>query len=319
MNHMKSVVFLCSCLLLILSLAGCGSMFPIKAYTIQTAKPPATQQAATHLSLSNRGQPVDEPYTVLGKVMAYKRGGLGATRELDYVSTPPADMVQALKGPALAMGADGVIGIYHGEYRGMNSAGEYVSGLAVTHSDMGAATSMGHADLQVGILPVQTGKSTIDADDYADIDRDFRVGARWLLENKGYYAPVDTRVKFKGSVADLQAMSRNELDRLYGADTELLLVLELLDEQAVVPVLVEQRTVKLKATLFSKSLKQVIWENTVEKEQVTGVFWIWMATSMARATAIESVLEPMPFFMRADNKEFTRYQPDMIKKMAPEK
>jgi len=294
-------------------------MFPIKAYSIQTTKLPTTQQPAKSLTMIDLGQPVPEPYTVLGKVMAYKRGGLGATRELDYVSTPPADMVKALKAPAIALGADAVIGIYHGEYRGVGSAGEYVSGLAVTHTDMRAGTRTGHSDLRVGILPVQTGKSTIDADDYAEIDRDFRVGARWMLENKGYYAPVDTRVKFKGNVADLQAMSANELDQLYGADTELLLVLELLDEQAAVPVLVEQRTVKLKATLFSKSLKQIIWENTVEKEQVTGVFWMWMATSMARASAIESVLEPMPFFMRAGNKEFTRYQPDMIKKMVPEK
>jgi hypothetical protein len=309
-------------LLLVLSglvvISGCSSMMPLKAYSLQIANPPTAVPAAKNPVLLKLGQHLDQPYTVLGKVMAYKRGGLGATRELNYVSTPPKELVAALRQPARNMGADAVIGIYHGEYRGVNMAGEYVSGLAVAYLSAGAV-AQAQADLRVGILPVQTGKSTIDAKDYAKIDRDFRVGARWLLENKGYYAPIDTKVKFKGGIDDLITLSPATMDGLYGRHTEFLLLLELLDEQSFTPILVEQRKVVLKASLFSKSLRKVVWENTVAKEQVTGVFWSWMSTGMARASAIESVLKPLPFYMRSSGREFTAYPPDMVKKMVLEK
>jgi len=169
-------------------------------------------------------------------------------------------------------------------------------------------------DLRVGILPVQIGKADMDEKDYALLDRDLRAGARWFLEDKGYYAPVDPAVRFTGKVQDLVENGQSDSHALYGNETELLLLIELIDEQAFVPVLLDVRKVVLKTTLFSKSLGKVIWENQVQNEKVTGVFWIWMNKAVTRAGAIEGVLKPLPFYSRMGTSEFVAYPPEMVKK-----
>lgn len=293
---------------------GCGSMFPIRTYSIQTARGNPAAVGSHGISLYEYGRPIGKPYAVLGKVMTYKRGGLGAVRELDYQSTPPEDMVEEMKGPAMGMGADAVIGIYHGEYRGVNIGAEYVSGLAVQILDEDREQDPEGTDLRVGILPVQIGKADMDEKDYAVLDRDLRAGARWFLEDKGYYAPVDPTLRFIGTVPDLLKNSPSGLDSLYGDETELLLLIEVIDEQAFVPILLDVRKVVLKTTLFSKSLGKVVWENQVQNEKVTGVFWTWMNKAVTRAGAIEGVLKPLPFYSRMGTSAFVAYPPEMVKK-----
>jgi len=312
-------VFIVICVVLgIFSLHGCGSMFPIRTYSIQTAQGNPAAAISQGISLYEYGKPIGTPYAILGKVMTYKRGGLGAVRDLDYQSTPPKDMVEGLKGPAMAMGANAVIGIYHGEYRGVNIGGEYVSGLAVQVLDEAREQQAKRTDLRVGILPVQIGKADMDEKDYAVLDRDIRAGARWFLEDKGYYAPVDPALRFTGTVQDLVADNQSGSHALYGNETELLLLIEVIDEQSFVPVLLDVRKVVLKTTLFSKSLGKVIWEKQVENEKVTGVFWIWMNKAVTRAGAIEGVLKPLPFFSRIGSSEFVAYPPEMVKKKKQE-
>jgi hypothetical protein len=224
-------------------------------------------------------------------------------------------MVEGLKGPARSMGANAVIGIYHGEYRGVNIGGEYVSGLAVQILDGVQERGAKHNDLCVGILPVQIGKADMDKKDYAVLDRDLRAGARWFLEDKGYYAPVDPSVRFTGTVQDLVANSQSGLQSLYGIETELLLLIELIDEQTFVPVLLAARKVVLKVTLYSKSLGKILWENQVQNEIVTGVFWIWMSKAVTRAGAIEGLLKPLQFYSRTGGtSDFVSYPPEMVKK-----
>jgi len=297
----------------LLSLYGCGSMFPIRTYSIQTAQGSPTAIRSQDISFYEYGEPIGKPYTVLGKVMTYKRGGLGAVRDLNYQSTPPKDMVEGLKEPAMGIGANAVIGIYHGEYRGVNIGAEYVSGLAVQVLKEAQKQEANRTDLRVGILPVQIGKSDMDEKDYAVLDRDLRAGARWFLEDKGYYAPVDPAVRFTGTVQDLVKNSQ-EGSTLYGNETELLLLIEVIDEQAFVPVLLDVRKVVLKTTLLSKSLGKVVWENQVQNEKVTGVFWIWMNKAVTRAGAIEGALKPLPFYIRMGTSEFVAYPPEMVKK-----
>ena len=71
----------------------------------------------------------------------------------------------------------------------------------------------------------------------------------------------------------------------------------------------------MKATLFSKSLGKVIWENQIVNERVAGVFWIWMAKAVTRASAIEGVMKPLPFYARTDQtSDFVAYPPEMVKK-----
>ncbi len=222
-------------------------------------------------------------------------------------------MVEGLKEPAMGIGANAVIGIYHGEYRGVNIGAEYVSGLAVQVLKEAQKQEANRTDLRVGILPVQIGKSDMDEKDYAVLDRDLRAGARWFLEDKGYYAPVDPAVRFTGTVQDLVKNSQ-EGSTLYGNETELLLLIEVIDEQAFVPVLLDVRKVVLKTTLFSKSLGKVVWENQVQNEKVTGVFWIWMNKAVTRAGAIEGALKPLPFYIRMGTSEFVAYPPEMVKK-----
>jgi hypothetical protein len=224
-------------------------------------------------------------------------------------------MVEGLKGLATSMGANAVVGIYHGEYRGMNVAGEYVSGLAVQVLGGIQEQEAKPTDLRVGILPVQIGKADMDKKNYAVLDRDLRAGARWFLEDKGYYAPVDPAVRFTGTVHDLVANSQSGSHGLYGNEIELLLLIEMIDEQAFVPVLLEFRKVVLKTTLFSKSLGKVIWENQVQNEKVAGVFWTWMTKAVTRAEAIEEMMQPLPFYSRVGGtSEFVAYPPDMVKK-----
>ncbi|WP_319526316.1 hypothetical protein [uncultured Desulfosarcina sp.] len=296
-----------------LSLYGCSSTFPIRAYSIQIARGDPAAIPPRDISLSEYGRPMKKPYTVLGKVTTYKRGGLGAVRDLDYRSTPPEDMVERLKAPAMDMGANAVIGIYHGEYRGVNIGVEYVSGLTV-QIQKEVQPGVQRTDLQVGILPVQIGKSEMGEKDYEALDRDLRAGARWFLEDKGYYAPVDPGIRFTGTVQDLEEADQAESQRLYGDETDLLLLIEVIDEQAFVPVLLDIRKVVLKTTLFSKSLGKVIWENQVINEKTTGVFWIWMNEAVTRAGAIEGVLKPLPFYSRMGTSEFVAYPPEMVKK-----
>lgn len=307
------IIFTLACGLLLLQ--GCGSMFPNRVFSVQTGEArPATADNRT-IATREFGSPAGQPYTVLGKVMTYRRGGLGAVRELDHYTLPPADMVEALIPPARDMGADAVVGLYHGEYRGVNIGVAYVSGLAVKYLDSSGVTAP--ADLRVGILPVQTGTAEMDPKDYAVLDRDLRAGARWFLEDKGYFAPVDPAVHFTGSVTDLAADPAST-NALYGADTELLLLIELLDEQALVPVLLDFRKVVLKASLYSKSLGKVIWENRETKDNVTGVFWMWMSKAVSRAGAIEKVMQPLPLYTRTgESNEFLAYPPDMVKKHLP--
>jgi hypothetical protein len=289
-------------------------MFPIRTYSIQTAQKNPAAVRSQGISLFEYGKPIGKPYAILGKVMTYKRGGLGAVRDLDYQSSPPEDMVERLKGPAMDMGANAVIGIYHGEYRGVNIGAEYVSGIAVQLLDESLEQVVKPTDLRIGILPVQIGKADMDEKDYAVLDRDLRAGARWFLEDKGYYAPVDPAVRFTGTVQGLRENSQSGSHALYGNETELLLLIEVIDEQAFVPVLLDVRKVVLKTTLFSKSLGKVVWENQVQNEKVTGVFWIWMNKAVTRAGAIEGVLKPLLFYSRMGTSEFVAYPPEMVKK-----
>ena len=297
-----------------LMFSGCGSVFPIRAFSVRTARGNPAAAPSQSISVHEYGEIVGKRYNVLGKVMTYKRGGLGAVRNLDYNGTPPKDMIEGLKGPALEMGANAVVGIYHGEYRGANIAAEYVSGLAVQLLDGAGKGGVQPTDLKVGILPVQIGKADMGAREYAVLDRDLRAGARWFLEDKGYYAPVDPAVRFSGTVLDLKTLSQSASRALYGNETELLLLIELKDEKAFYPVVVEFRKVALKTTLFSKSLGKVIWENQVENERVSGVFWSWMTKAVARAEAIEGVLKPLPFFSRVGTSAYVAYPPEMVKK-----
>jgi hypothetical protein len=314
MNRPRRVLIVLCAVIGLFSLHGCGSMFPIRTYSIQTARGNPGAVKSQGISLYEYGKPTGKPYAVLGKVMSYKRGGLGAVRDLDYKSTPPKDMVEGLKAPAASMGANAVIGIYHGEYRGVNIGGEYVSGLAVQVIEAAQEQEAKPTDLRVGILPVQIGKAEMNEKAYATLDRDLRAGARWFLEDKGYYAPVDPVVRFTGNVQDLVENGQSASHVLYGNETDLLLLIELIDEQAFVPVLLEFRKVVLKTTLFSKSLGKIIWENQVQNEKVAGVFWAWMTKAVTRAGAIEGILKPLPFYSRMGTSEFVAYPPEMVKK-----
>lgn len=296
-------------------LAGCSSMFPVQSYSIQSAQADPALAGTGKLSLLDYGQAVHKPYRVLGKVMAFKRGGLGAVRELDDVSPPSPEMLVGLKQQAVALGADAIIGVYHGEYRGVNVAADYASGLAVQFVPDTRAPVTAQTGFRVGILPVQVGKIKLEPKEYAVLDRDFRAGARWFLEDKGYYAPVDPAVHFHGGLADLRKMPASALQRLYGDDTDLLLLVEVIDEQAVTPLLVEYRKVVLKASLYSKSLHKVLWDNKVQNERVTGVFWTWMTKPVTRAATIEAVLKPLPFYTRIGNaSEYSSFAPASVKK-----
>jgi hypothetical protein len=314
MNGPRRVLTLISLVIGLFSFYGCGSMLPIRTYFIQTAQGNPAAVSSQGISLYEYGRPIGKPYAVIGKVMTYRRGGLGAVRDLNCQTTPPKDMTEALKGPAMDMGATTVIGIYHGEYRGVNIGAEYVSGLAVRVLDEDREQKPKGTDLRVGILPVQIGKADMNEKAYAVLDRDLRAGARWFLEDKGYYAPVDPAVRFIGTVQDLLKESQSGLHGLYGNETELLLLIEVIDEQAFVPVLLDVRKVVLKTTLFSKSLGKVIWENQVQNEKVTGVFWTWMNKAVTRAGAIEGVLKPLPFYSRMGTSEFVAYPPELVKK-----
>jgi len=105
MNSPRRVLIVIYVVIGFFSLYGCGSMFPIRTYSIQTAQGNPAAVRSQGISLYEYGKPIGKPYAVLGKVMTYKRGGLGAVRDLDYQSTPPKDMVEGLKGPAMGMGA----------------------------------------------------------------------------------------------------------------------------------------------------------------------------------------------------------------------
>lgn len=78
-------------------------MFPIRTYSILTAQGKPTTVRSQDIALYEYGRSIGKPYTVLGKVMTYKRGGLGAVRDLDYQNTIPSDMVEGLKEPAMDM------------------------------------------------------------------------------------------------------------------------------------------------------------------------------------------------------------------------
>ncbi len=296
------------------SLSGCGSVAPVQAFSVQTAQGSPIAVKTQDVTIYEYGKQVGKAYSILGKVTTYKRGGSGAVRDLDYRGIPPIDMVEALKGPAKGMRANAVVGIYHGVYLGGDINVEYVSGLAVQILNEAKAPLAMQADLQVGILPVQIGEAEMDKNNYAILDRDLRAGAKWFLEDKGYYAPVDPTVKFTGKVQDLVANSQTSTHALYGNEAELLLLIELMDEHAVVPVLPEFRPVMLKTTLFSKSLGKVIWENQIQNEKVTGKLWTWMGDAATRAGSIEKVLKPLPFFTRMGMAEFVAYPSEMVKK-----
>lgn len=297
------------------SLSGCGSVPLVHAFSVQTAQgSPITVKSQDIAIIYEYGKPAGKSYAVLGKVMAYKKDGSGTIRELDYRGIPPADMVEGLKEPARLMRANAIIGIYYGEYRDADVDVEYVSGLAVqVQKEVKARLSM-QDDIQVGILPVQIGKTKMDKNSYAILDRDMRAGARWFLEDKGYYAPVDPAVQFTGTVQDLIAYSQSNSRSLYGDETELLMLIELIDEQATTPVLSEFRTVVLKASLFSKSLGKVIWENQVQNEKVSSNFWTWLAEAETRAGMIKEILKPLQFFSRMGMTEFVAYPSEIVKK-----
>ncbi len=295
------------------SLSGCESILPVQAFSVQTAQgSPITVKSQDIAIIYEYGKPAGKPYAVLGKVTAYKKGGSGAVRELDFRAIPPTDMVEELKEPAMLMRANAIIGIYYGEYRDGDVGVEYVSGLAVQVLNEVKAQLNMQDDIQVGILPVQIGKNKIDKNNYAILDRDMRAGARWFLEDKGYYAPVDPTVQFTGTVQDLVENSQTSTRALYGNETELLMLIELMDDQ--VPVPPEYRTVVLKTSLFSKSLGKVIWENQEQNEKVSGAFWAWMAEDGTREGTIKSALKPLPFFTRMGMTEFVAYPPEIVKK-----
>ncbi len=294
------------------SLSGCRSAFPIRTYFIQTAQLEGLTSNAQEVSIHTMGEPTIDHFFVLGKVMAYRRGGLGAVRDLDEVRVPPREMVQQLIKPAKALGADMVIGVYDGEYRGVNVAGEYVSGLA---GKLTTSAKNERVDFRVGILPVQVGMAKLSQKQYALLDRDLRAGARWFLENKGYYAPIDPSIKFQGTTQDLLSQLSSQNPDIGDKQAELLLLLEVVEEKAAVAALLDVRKVVLRATLYSRSLKKVLWDNKISQENVTGVFWIWMSKAVSRAGAIEKLLYPLPFFFRpAGSEEFSSCSPDMAKK-----
>lgn len=102
MNRPRRVLIILCVVIGLFSLYGCGSMFPIRTYSIQTVRGNPDAVRSQGISLYEYGKPTGKPYAVLGKAMSYKRGGLGAVRDLDYQSTPPKDMVEGLKAPDMA-------------------------------------------------------------------------------------------------------------------------------------------------------------------------------------------------------------------------
>jgi len=319
MSSQNRVLTIICAFIWLFSISGCASRNPMKSYFIPATQiNPATTEAR-EIPFYKYGESIGKLYNFLGKVMAYKDGGFGVAGDLDNQDTPPQKMIEKLRTAAMGTGADAVIGIYYGGYRGWNDAGEYVSGLAVQILDGADGKEIPRIDLRLGILPVQTGNSDMSEKDYANLDRDLRVGARWFLEERGYYAPVDPAARFTGTIKELLAMSQSDLDDLYGNETELLLLLEVSSDKLNVPLIVEKRGLYLKATLLSKSLHKVLWKNHVAFEDTGLLYLKGLAKTKVQSTAIKEVLKPLPFFSRIGGKsEFVAYRPEKLKKKIAE-
>lgn len=297
---------------LLLVLGGCGSTFPVKTYTLQVAPAREAMPVTGDVALIDRGTSVDRPFTVLGKVMTSRWGDLGPVRELDDKKDIPENMKETLMAAARTMGAQAVQGVYFGEYQGVKTGVSYASGLAVDYGVDTDEEDEYALDFKVGILPVQIGDSDMSRSEYSDLDRDLRAGARWFLEDKGYYAPVDMSVNFTGTADDL--MDPLVSEDAYGEDTELLLLIELMDETSQVADQIEVQYVALNVSLFSKSMGKVIWQNHMPQGNVSAGFGPGLSKPALRAGAMEEMLKPLPYFARIGTREFVAFPPDMLKR-----
>ena len=164
----------------------------------------------------------DEPFVILGKVTALKRG-IGSNRCLNCAEEFPRKITKKLIAEAKRMGADALVGLQNGEFTGMNQGGTYYTALAINrriHPEIVASK-----DFMICILPVSTGLEK--KADHDEFDRRIRIAARWEMELRGYYTVAPEGVETVANIEAFNSIDQSRLESICGSEVGRFLFIEI--------------------------------------------------------------------------------------------
>ncbi|GEM_PF-2228384 len=220
-----------------------------------------TGTAVRFIDIYTIGDIPNEKYEILGKVwVSHKGSSLNAgTRDR---------ILREIKPLAANLGANAILGFYASiqDNDEKMTFGCWGSGLAIKYIDSDSAMRNNRTNYIVGIRPW----TYLNGDEknpriYLG---DLVSTARYYLEQKGYYAfvsespiPLYYLDKLDSVRADPNGKA-NELQMLYGPDTELILLLDLTESPDKISTTPDSAS--FRARLFSKSDQKIIWDYSIK-------------------------------------------------------
>lgn len=207
---------------LLLCQTGCLSYSTTRSTMIRQGSTPRT--SPDQVILVKHGSPVERPYQLLGKVTILQSRNQFSS---GAANTAWSSADRKLQKAAAAMGADGVIGIYDGDYPSRRQA--WRSGAAVKWLNASEEKQAGEKSVVIALLPIQLPGNTSELNYAAQC---VELAARYRLEKKGYYVVPGfvsgynpTRTNLFHAISSLQPFP-------FSADNTLLLELAILDSSA---------------------------------------------------------------------------------------
>lgn len=257
----KSVNIVISlCLITGLILAGCSTRVHVTK-----VGPQLEPTNPEDIRVYDIGAELDMDYQIIGKVYAFlSRSGVQKINRNTFL--------EILKPAAAEMGADAIIGFYFRKPLAEETNKKYGSGLAVRFLGHGSGYAINSEDFIVAIPPIIMAEKFEDEKENEKRDGWVREAAQLYLEEKGYYAePVD--VDHIVDAKYLHSLTDEEFNRLFGKQTGHILITELIGFGGPNVGLVTSKQASIKASLFSREKRTVVWENTGKGRSTTlGIF-----------------------------------------------
>ena len=202
-------------------------------------------------------------YEILGKVSA----GI-----LPQPCSTSAKRTKVLLEKAGQIGANGVVGPYDKEEFYCTACHPRTTGIAVLVTDKPTETKRDRPAFIIKVPPVIWKDESAKGKNLKKIEEAMIAQMHCIMRNKGYYAkPINKPTGL--SPSDLEQLSREQLESLFGKETDYVLIIEILSEDKMFLGLGESSSAHLKISLFSIRNQEVTWFDDSQKWTWTGVLW----------------------------------------------
>lgn len=201
-------------------------------------------------------EPASQSCQVLGKIYVKKFA------PTIFSKVSELEVIELMKESASKLGANALIGVRSSLYSNNKiNAGTGVerwgSGIAVILASADSDIVQEKVDFCISILPVINNLKGTEIHQYDDI---IQKTSQYHLETLGYYALIVNDVEVV-SMKDISAMDSNDLDKLVGKISSLILLLSI-ESAREWDIFGQTAAVAIKASLINKETREIVWENT---------------------------------------------------------